>query len=77
MSLSQSQAGEGQESANVGTDSSQTELHCQLGHWDSEGGRNNNQRLAQIFVKLSLLLAHTQHLTKTVSLNARCSVNQY
>lgn len=60
MSLSQSQAGEGQERTNVSADSSQTELHRELGHWNS--GRSQKQanivqRLAKLFVNLSLLLA--------------------
>lgn len=35
MSLSQSQAREGQEGADVSAESGQTELHCKLCHWDS------------------------------------------
>lgn len=51
MSLCQTQAREGQESANVGTDSCQPELHCQLGHWDTE---DKTQRNKYTFVKREL-----------------------
>ena len=41
MSLSHSQAGESQQSTDVSTDSGETQLHCQLRHWDS-GVRTTN-----------------------------------
>lgn len=49
MSLSQSQAGEGQEGTDVSADSGQTELHCELRHWDSTSWGERNIILQIIF----------------------------